>query len=106
MDFSLHLVNLISNDILPSGANIFFASALCSFTSYEPWTNKNIIPAAGRGRKQLCLWTKNYINICWTNRTFFVMKVGNSAWAKTNIPQRHVAFVSYLKHFMRTLAWR
>jgi len=28
-----------------------YATALCSFTCYEPWTNKDIIPAAGRGRK-------------------------------------------------------
>jgi len=26
-----------------------FANALCSFTSYEPWTKKDSIPAAGRG---------------------------------------------------------
>jgi len=77
MDFSLHSVNFISKYILPSEANVFIASALRSLTSYEPRTNKGIIPAAaaaGRGRKQICLWTKNDINICWTNKTFFVMK--------------------------------
>ena len=52
----------------------FIASVLFSFTSYGPWTKNDIIHAAGGGRKQICLWMKNDINICWTNTTFFVTK--------------------------------
>ena len=48
-DFLLHFVNFTSNNLLPPEA----ITTLCSFTSYEPWTNKDITPAAARERKRI-----------------------------------------------------
>jgi hypothetical protein len=53
-------------------------SALYSFTSYEPWTNKDIVPAIGRGRKRcMAVDQKGYLTCgSWekTGMTFFLMK--------------------------------
>jgi len=50
-EFSLNLVNVISNNFLPSKANIL-RNCIRLMHSYEPWTKKYITPADS-GRKRV-----------------------------------------------------
>ena len=54
-DFSLHLVNYISNNPVPPEENVLWH---CCF---EPWTKKGYYLPARRGRKGVCPWTRKDI---------------------------------------------
>jgi len=76
MDFSLILSASFQTTFCHPNL-MSFAAALCSFTSYEPWTKKDLIPP-GRGRKRIWLFSSRRV---WVY-----------LWTKTDMPTTTTCF--------------